>query len=94
MAERVDLIEQLQADEKARRRDLPDLVFVMLATGVRIGEALAVEWSQVDFDAATVQITSTLVRVKGEGLLRKPTKSSAGMRTLPLPTSAVAMLRR
>jgi hypothetical protein len=30
-----------QADEKARRRDPPDLVFFMLATGVRIGEALA-----------------------------------------------------
>ena len=66
----------------------------MLATGVRIGEALAVVWSQVDFEAGTVQITSTLVRVKGEGLLRKGTKSRAGERTLPLPVSAVAMLRR
>ena len=76
------------------RRDLPDLVFFMLATGCRIGEALAVVWSQVDFEAGTVQITSTLVRVKGEGLLRKGTKSRAGERTLPLPASAVAMLRR
>jgi len=94
MAERIDLIEQLQADEKARRRDLPDMVFFMLATGVRIGEALAVVWSQVDFEAGTVKITSTLIRVKGEGLLRKATKSRAGERTLPLPVSAVAMLRR
>jgi hypothetical protein len=31
--ERVELLTQLQADEKARRRDLPDLVFFMLATG-------------------------------------------------------------
>jgi integrase len=92
--ERVELLTQLQADEKARRRDLPDLVFFMLATGVRIGEALAVVWSQVDFDAGTVEITSTLVRVKGQGLLRKSTKSRAGERTLPLPTSAVASLRR
>jgi integrase len=66
----------------------------MLATGVRIGEALAVVWSQVDFDAGTVEITSTLVRVKGQGLLRKSTKTPAGERTLPLPTSAVASLRR
>jgi integrase len=94
MAERVALLKQLQEDERARRRDLPDLVFFMLATGVRIGEALAAVWSEVDFDAGTVQITSTLVRVKGEGLLRKGTKSRAGERTLPLPASAVAMLRR
>jgi integrase len=78
----------------AQGRDLPDLVFFMLAAGVRIGEALATVWSEVDDDAGTVQITSTLIRVKGEGLLRKRTKSRAGERTLPLPTSAVALLRR
>ena len=94
VAERVALLEQLQADEKARRRDLPDLVFFMLATGVRIGEALAAVWSDVDFEAGTVQINSTLVRVKGEGLLRKGTKSRAGERTLPLPKSAIAVLQR
>ncbi|HEX6486195.1 MAG TPA: site-specific integrase [Nocardioidaceae bacterium] len=66
----------------------------MLATGVRIGEALAMIWSDVDFNAGTVRITSTLVRVNGEGLLRKGTKSRAGERTLPLPESAVALLRR
>lgn len=41
-----------------------------------------------------MQITSTLIRVRGEGLLRKSTKSRAGERTLPLQASAVAMLRR
>jgi integrase len=66
----------------------------MLATGVRIGEALAAIWSQVDFEAETVEITSTLIRIRGEGLLRKSTKSRAAERTLPLPMSAVAMLRQ
>jgi integrase len=88
------LLNHLDADEKARRRDLPDLVFFMLATGVRIGEALALVWQQVDLEAGTVQITGTLVRVKGEGLLRKGTKSRAGERTSALPVSAVVVLRR
>ena len=92
--ERVSLLSQLVADPKARERDLPDLVFFMLATGVRIGEALATIWSEVDLEAGTVQITSTLVRLRGEGLLRKSTKTSAGERTLALPLSAVAVLRR
>jgi len=92
--ERIALVEQLQADEPARRRDLPDLVFFMLATGARIGEALAVLWSEVDLDEGTVSITSTLIRVKGEGLLRKPTKTRTGDRVLGLPLSAVAVLRR
>ena len=38
----------LAADERAVQADLPDLVTFMLGTGVRIGEALAVLWSQVD----------------------------------------------
>jgi integrase len=92
--ERVQLLHQLRTSEKARQRDLPDLVFFMLATGVRIGEARATVWSEVDLEVGTVQITSTLLRVKGEGLLRKRTKSRAGERTLPLPVSAGAVLRR
>lgn len=63
---------------KARGRDLPDLVLFMLETGVRIGEALPVVWSQVDFQAGTLEITSTLFRVQGEGLLRKGTKAGRG----------------
>ncbi len=92
--ERVDLLTWLVEDEKARRRDLPELVFFMLATGVRIGEALATVWADVDFQAGTVHVTSTLVRVRGEGLLRKGTKTSAGERLLDLPPSAVAVLQR
>ena len=93
-SERIALVEQLRADEAARRRDLPDLVFFLLATGARIGEALAVVWSDVDLEGGTVSITSTLIRVKGEGLLRKPTKTRTGERVLGLPLSAVAVLRR
>ncbi|MFC0622445.1 tyrosine-type recombinase/integrase [Kribbella deserti] len=84
---------QLASDERAVRADLPDLVVFMLGTGVRIGEALAVLWSQVDLEASEVEITSTIVRVKGQGLLRKRTKSAAGQRILPLPRWVTAMLR-
>jgi integrase len=51
-------------------------------------------WSEVDLDNATVEITSTIIRVTGVGLIRKRTKSRAGQRVLPLPSWAVAMLRR
>lgn len=66
----------------------------LMGTGCRIGEALAVLWGQVNFDTGEVEITHTIIRVKGEGLLRKPTKSRDGERVLKLPFSAVAMLRR
>ncbi|MEU4291872.1 helix-turn-helix domain-containing protein [Kribbella sp. NPDC026596] len=87
------LRKHLNADDCAVQADLPDLTTFMLATGVRIGEALAVLWSQVDLEAGTVEITHTIVRVKGQGLLRKTTKSRAGQRLLHLPDWALAMLR-
>jgi integrase len=92
--EEVQLLKkQLASDERAVRADLPDLVVVMLGTGVRIGEALAVLWSQVDLENGKVEITDTIVRVKGQGLLRKRTKSRAGQRALSIPQWAISMLR-
>jgi integrase len=92
--ERAAWVLRLAADEDAVEKDLPDLTSFMLATGVRMGEALAVLWSEVDLDGYSVQVTSTIIRVTGVGLVRKRTKSRAGQRTLPLPSWAVAMLRR
>jgi integrase len=93
-AERAEWLAQLDADENAVRWDLPDLCRVMLATGVRIGEALAVSWPDVDLDAGALSIDHTIVRVAGVGLVRKATKTATGERTLLLPATTVAMLRR
>ena len=94
LEERREWLAQLDGDPTAVRKDLPDLCRWMLATGVRIGEALAVSWDEVDLDAATVSVEYTLIRIKGIGLVRKSTKTSAGERLLPLPAFAVQMLRR
>ncbi|MGH3572559.1 MAG: tyrosine-type recombinase/integrase [Pseudonocardiaceae bacterium] len=92
--ERVRWLTQLSADSRSVSKDLPDLVWFLLATGMRIGEALALAWDAVDLDAAEVTIAYTLIRIKGQGLLRKSTKTAAGMRTLSLSPATVAMLRR
>ncbi len=93
--ERAQWLAQLEANEKAVRWDLPDLSRFMMATGIRVGEALATYWEDVDFMTGTVDITHTVVRVKGQGLLRKPRpKSESSKRALPLPSWAVALLER
>lgn len=83
--ERTAWLAQLEADPTAVRKDLPDLCRFMLATGVRIGEVLAVLWSQVDFQTQSVMFDSTIIRVTGKGLLRKTTKTDSSRRTLFLP---------
>src|SRR5690606_4155824 len=93
-AERDDWLAKMEADELAVIRDLPDLTRWMLATGCRIGEALAVTFDEIDIDAGTVKIERQIVRVTGRGLLRVPTKSAAGERTLTLPRWAVDMIVR
>ena len=75
--------------------DLADFVDLMLATGARIGEILALRWEDLDLAAArpTLTICGTLVYVKGHGIFRQPwTKSDAGYRMLVLPRFAVGML--
>jgi len=92
-AERVQWLGQLEADKKAVRWDLPALSRFMLATGVRVGEALAVYWDDVDLETGVVRVDFTVVRVKGKGLVRKSTKTESGERTIPLTSWAVQMLR-
>jgi hypothetical protein len=58
------------ADPAAVGSDLPDLTTFMLATGVRIGEALAVLGAQINITTNEVEITHQIIRVKGKGLLR------------------------
>lgn len=94
LEERKALLDALSKDKVAIAADLPDLTRFMLATGLRMGECLAVLWMEVDVDLAQIQVTSTIIRWTGHGLVRKGTKSRAGERTLNLPSWAVADLLR
>ncbi|MCO7192293.1 site-specific integrase [Pseudonocardia sp. McavD-2-B] len=93
--ERRRWLDAMEADERASRWAVPDLTRFLLATGVRIGEALAVTWDEVDLDAGSVRVEWHIIRVKGEGLIRATgAKSEAGDRELFLPRWAVDMLLR
>jgi integrase len=78
-------------------RDMADIIDLMLATGARIGEILAVRWVDVALDAArpTLTINGTIKTEPGRGTYRKPSpKSDASVRTVVLPDFAIAVLRR
>ena len=94
--ERHQWLAALEASEPARLWDLPDLSLMMLATGCRIGECLAIGWHEIDLDQATVDVCWRLVRRTGVGLLRLPSTKSgeSGERLIPLPSWAVTMLTR
>ncbi|MGF9753771.1 site-specific integrase [Microvirga sp. 0TCS3.31] len=92
-----DLRSAVRLDPVAARADLPDLVDLMLGTGCRINEALALRWSHVNLGAAVPEVTidATVTRLKGGGLvIQERPKTAAGRRTLQLPAFVVDMLLR
>lgn len=90
-----DLTDRLRTDKRALHLDIPDLIDMGLATGVRIGEALAIRDTVLDLEAGTVEINATVIRIGGQGLLvQERPKTAAGWRVLALPSYAVEMLRR
>ncbi|MFT7837568.1 site-specific integrase [Saccharothrix sp. BKS2] len=75
------------------RADLVDLVDVLAATGARIGELLALDWSRVDVEARTLRLEGTVIREAGVGLfVQAHTKSAAGMRTIKVPGWAARVI--
>jgi len=71
--------------------DMADIIDLMLGTGARIGEVLALRWSDVDLNAQRVQIRATIKTETSVGTYRKPL---ANARIVELPDFAVAILRR
>lgn len=85
----------IRADTKAVHADLPDLVDMLLGTGARIGEVLAVRWPDIDLMAVrpTLTIAGTVIRIKGEGLtIQEHPKSKTSRRRLTLPPWLVTTL--
>lgn len=78
--------------ETVRTERLFALYAVAMAAGLRRGEALALRWTDVDFDAGTLRVTRTLSRVSA-GLVFTAPKTARGRRTIPLPAALFAELR-
>lgn len=62
---------------------------LMLATGMRRGEALALTWEHVDFTACDVKVVQAIT-AQGEV---KPPKSAAGVRAIPVDLDTMSHLR-
>ena len=90
-----------QSEEQPNRRhrrttDLLDVVDLMLATGCRISEALALRWSDVNLgETPTVTIAGAVIVDPDRGVvLQDHPKSSGSRQTYRLPQFAVNMLLR
>ena len=85
----------IREDADLKRLDIADLFDFMLFTGCRIGEALALRWSHVDFEKKTVRFAATVNRARGQGLiLQEHGKTTSSTRTISVPSDVIDLLRR
>jgi len=79
--------------EAARDDRLYPLFVLMLGTGLRRGEALALHWSDVDLTAGYVHVKWTLARVEHQLVFDEP-KTKHSRRSVSLPTPVIDVLKR
>lgn len=78
--------------DQSKYKNLFNIVLykTLLATGLRIGEAMALEWSDIDLDNGVIDVTKTYV--EKEKTVNDP-KSKAGKRKIPIDRDTILMLR-
>lgn len=86
-------IDTVLADAVLHQTDVGDILAFMVLTGCRIGEALALLWTDVDFGAGKVSFNGTAVRVPGGGVTnQRHGKTAASARTISVPPRALRIL--
>jgi integrase len=79
--------------DAARGEPIEGLVVLAVSTGVRLGEALGLQWDDVDIDRRQLRINKSLQRVSGQGLVLMETKTRRSRRSLVLPVKTAEALR-
>ena len=60
------------------------MAMIMLYAGLRRGEAMALEWTDIDFVNRMIKVTKAIRTVRNTTKVKKP-KSKAGTRKVPIP---------
>jgi integrase len=74
-----ELLAKLRASTHCHDHDLVDPVTLLIATGLRRSELLALQWTDFDTEAATLAVTGKLVRATGHGLRRMDETKTVGV---------------
>ena len=64
-----------------------------MTTGLRVGELMALQWDDLNFNTGELRIERQIYQIKGE-LLIQPPKNKASIRTVILPPAVVTALKK
>lgn len=68
------------------------LFYLLIATGMRFGEAVALTWDDVDLVNKTIRINKTSVELHGSPYIQQHAKTAAGTRTISISDNVIAFL--
>lgn len=85
-----DVIDKIRANATTARFGL--FALVLVSTGFRRGEALALQWQDIDFKAKEIHCSKSVV-FRGTAKIAE-TKTSSGVRTVPLLPDLAAVLKK
>jgi len=68
-------------------------VYIAVLGGFRIGEVIALKWTDIDFDTNYLSITKSVQYISGKGSTQKAPKNNSSIRTVKLPDKAMLKLR-
>jgi integrase len=87
----LDLAQVRQLISRSEGHPYRTLCCLLVTTGLRIGEALGLQWDDIDWSGGTLSVKRQCQRVEG-GIELSSLKSSAAYRTVPVPQSVLALL--
>lgn len=85
-----DLLTTLKAGKSFQRYVL---ILLLVSTGLRLGEALALTWADVDLDSEVITVNKTIQRIGKEILIKSP-KTESSNRKVTIDPHLAAVLKR
>jgi integrase len=77
----------------AKGSRLEALLVLALRLGLRRGELLGLQWSDIDLDGRQLNVVRMIQRIPGQPLAAAPLKTRGSRRNIPLPNEVVRTLR-
>ena len=77
---------------QAKAEGCYEMFLLELGTGLRVGELLALQWDDINFETGALRVTKTVMVIDGELIVSEP-KTKSSVRTIILPESLLNVLK-
>jgi integrase len=70
------------------------IIILAVFTGLRRGELMGLEWSDIDFNKSTLEVRQASQYLPGKGTFTKAPKNESSVRLMALPASIMVLLKQ